>query len=104
MNAWLSVASAFLATVFTDVTRYLSRCESARNVTVSPFLILSSRAKNPIPSVAESTCPAIRSCHDQHLQLQAVPLYRRPRIQPPPAHRLGVAQDSADIEAHRHYD
>ena len=36
LNAWLSVASAFLATVLTDVTRYLSRCESARNVTVSP--------------------------------------------------------------------
>ena len=51
--------SAFLATVLTDVTRYLSWCESARNVIVSPTLILRSRAKNPMPSVAESTCPAI---------------------------------------------
>ena len=51
--------SAFLATVLTDVTRYLSWCESARNVIVSPTLILRSRTKNPMPSVAESTCPAI---------------------------------------------
>jgi hypothetical protein len=59
LSAWLSVASAIFATFRTEVTRYLSRCESERSVIVSPTLILSSRAKKPMPSVAESTCPAI---------------------------------------------
>lgn len=35
LSAWLSVASAFFATLRTEVTRYLSRCESARSVIVS---------------------------------------------------------------------
>jgi hypothetical protein len=47
LKASESDAKAVLGTLRTDVTRYLSRCESALSVTVSPTPILSSRAKNP---------------------------------------------------------
>jgi len=58
-NAWLWVASAIFGTSLIEATRYLSRCDFPRSVTMSPTLILSSRAKNPMPYVSESTCPAI---------------------------------------------
>ena len=56
-NAWLWVASAIFGTSLIEATRYLSRCDFPRSVTMSPTLILSSRAKNPMPYVSESTCP-----------------------------------------------
>ena len=53
------VASAIFGTSLIEATRYLSRCDFPRSVTMSPTLILSSRARNPMPYVSESTCPAI---------------------------------------------